>query len=86
MAQRPDSQGFGVLKIFYPWLGDDQLALLQGVYHTWRQLAEANRSNLFHMLAGIPRPPESPGITLEQLETIQSFAWEQVSLQEKETT
>ena len=86
MALTPDSQAFGKLKIFYPWLGDEHLAFLQGVYQTWRQLAEANRSNLFTMLSGIPRPPESPGITLDQLAVIQAFAWEIVRLQEKETT
>jgi hypothetical protein len=86
MAQRPDSQVFSKLKTFYPWLGDDQLALLQGVYHTWRQLADANRMNLFHMLEGIPRPPDIPGITLDQLEIIQAFASEQATLQGQETT
>jgi hypothetical protein len=38
MAQRPESQAFWELKQFYSWLGDDQLALLQAVYQTWRNL------------------------------------------------
>lgn len=74
MPQPPDSQAFGELKTFYPWLGDDQLHLLQAFYQTWRQLAEADRANLWDMLSGIPRPPETPEITYEQVGIIQSFA------------
>ncbi len=74
MAQRPDSQAFGELKIFYPWLGDEHLALLQGVYHTWRQLAEANPDDLHRILSGIPRPPDSPNITSNQVYVILAFA------------
>jgi hypothetical protein len=86
MAQGPDSQAFWELKKFYPWLGDAQLALLQGVYHTWRQLAEANPGYLLSMLSGIPLPPESPGITWDQVGIIIAFAQEKVRLQEEETT
>ena len=86
MAQVPDSQAFGELKIFYPWLGDDQLALLQGVYHTWKQLAEANGGTLHTMLSGIPRSPDSPDITVDQVFVILAFAQSKVRLQEEETT
>jgi hypothetical protein len=86
MAQTPDSQAFGELKTFYPWLGDENLPLLQAFYPTWRQLAEANRNNLFIMLSGIPHSPESPGITIDQLDVILAFAREKIRLQEEETT
>ncbi len=86
MAQRPDSQTFWELKMFYPWVRDEHLTFLQGVYHTWRQLAEANPGDLFTMLSGIPLPPGSPAISWEQLEVIIAFAQEKVRLQEEETT
>ena len=85
MVQRPDSQAFGELKIFYPWLGDDQLALLQGVYHTWRQLGETYRPTLMTMLEGISRPPGSPDLTVEQVDAILAFASEKARIQEEET-
>jgi hypothetical protein len=86
MAQTPDSQAFGELKIYYPWLGDDQLALLQGVYHTWKQLAEAYRPTLMTMLEGIPRSTGTPDLTVEQADALLAFASEKVRLQEEETT
>ena len=86
MAQRPDSQAFWELKTFYPWLGDAHLALLRGVYHTWRQLAEANPGYLVTMLSGIPVPSESTSITWDQVAVIIAFAQEKVRLQEEETT
>ena len=86
MAQTPDSQSFVELKIFYPWLGDNHLALLQTMYQTWGQLAKADSQALVRILSGIPRPPETPGITLQQVGIIKSFAQEKVRLQEKGTT
>ena len=64
---------------------DDHLAFLQEFFQTWRQLAEAGAPNLLAMLSEI-RPPDSPGLTLEQIFIIQSFAQEKVRLQEEETT
>lgn len=86
MTQGPVSQAFEELKIFYPWLGDAHLALLQGFYHTWRQLAEANPGSLYTMLSGVPLPPGSSPITWDQVGTILAFAQEKVRLQEEETT
>ena len=84
MAQTPDSQSFVELKISYPWLGDNHLALLQTMYQTWGQLAKADSQALVRILSGIPRPPESPDIN--QVVTIISYAGEKVRLQEEETT
>jgi hypothetical protein len=50
------------------------------------KLAEASTGNLLQMLSGIPRPPESPGITLDQVMVIQAFAAEKARLQEEGTT
>ena len=86
MAQTPDSQAFEELKKFYSWLGDDQLALLQAFYPTWRRLAGADRGNLYTMLSGIPHSPETPGITWDQLDVILAFARATVRSQEEETT
>ena len=85
MAQGPDTQAFWELKTFYPWLSEAHLALLQGFYHTWKQLAEANTGSLFTMLSGIPLPPQSPPITWDQVGVILAFAQEKVRLQEEET-
>lgn len=85
MTQRSDSQAFWELKRFYPWLGDEHLALLQAVYQTWRQLAEANSMDLLSMLQGIPLPNEFPEMTLEKVEHIVAFAREKAKLQEEET-
>jgi len=84
MEQTPDFQSFGELKIFYPWLGDNHLALLQVMYQTWGQLAKADPQALVQILSGIPRPPEPPDIN--QVVTIISYAGEKVRLQEEETT
>ena len=62
------------------------MALLQGVYHTWRQLAETYRPTLMTMLEGIPRPPGTPDLTVEQVDAILAFAQEKVRFQEEETT
>jgi len=86
MAQGPDPTVFGELKTFYPWLDDAHLALLQGFYHTWRQLAEANPGSLYTMLSGVPLPPGSPPITWDQVGIMLAFAQEKVRLHEEETT
>jgi len=86
MAERPDSQAFWELKTFYPWLDDAHLALLQSFYQTWRQLAKANPGYLYSILSGIPLPPESPGISWDQVGIIIAFAQEKVRLQEEDTT
>ncbi len=79
MAQRPDL--FWELKIYYPWLGDDQLALLQGVYHTWRRLGEADRPTVLAMLAGLA----TPNLTVEQVDAILTFARVKAKFEEEET-
>ncbi len=86
MPQPSDSQMFWELKIFYPWLGDDQLALLQGVYHTWKKLGEASRPTVMTLLEGLPRQPGTPDLTTEQVDAILAYAQEKVRLQEEETT
>ena len=83
MAQGPDSQEFGKLQTYYPWLGTAELALLQGVFQTWRQLADASTGSLCTMLAGLPRPTDAPGITMEQVAVIQSFAGVMATLADK---
>ena len=84
--EQPDPQAFGELKRVYSWLSDDHLAFLQAFYPTWRRLAEADRGNLHTMLSGIPLPPETPGITWDQLDVILAFARATVRSQEEETT
>ncbi len=86
MAQGLDSQEFGILKILYPWLSNEHLALLQAVYQTWRQLAEANYHILLTMLQGIPLPSGFPEMTADNVQQIIAFAHEKARVQEGETT
>ncbi len=83
MAQ--GNQEFGELKRAYSWLNDDYMAVLQALYPTWRQLAEANRLDLVQILSEVPVPPESPRITTENVMALQAFANEKVRLEGEDT-
>ena len=83
MAQ--GNQEFEELKRVYSWLNDDYMAVLQALYPTLRQLAEANRLDLVQILSQVPVPPETPSITTENVMALQAFANEKIRLEGEET-